>query len=341
MIDPQLEDLVRRNIARFDEVPVSRIGKLLAEQVYSADRKIYRISVEHRAAVYALKVRGVTGQKQSDLSNDATDDEYRRMERAYSLAARAGLATAMPIPLACFTEHRAILTTWCSGSELRRKYYRQAWRWPLFRSTLPANFRDSGTWLGRFHAASKAVGVSGDVIENRLNHVDRMLDEISRSPGNRLSRKRLDVLRDDLSARLAPSRKIETGYLHGNFTLRNILVSPAGAVLVDFEDSREDAIHMDTGQIIADVLLSAYRPFIRSGVRRRLIADFLSAYGEVGTLDPGRIRGFAAYHILATYYETLGRDVRGAKEKILAARQALTFSRLLSSLSREVDRHVP
>lgn len=334
-MDPGLRALVSRSIADFCNSSQRDASCLLAEPVYAADRRIYRVQLTPGNRYFALKVRGGAVHKESDLADQATADEYRKMEAAWSMAARAPDVPAMPVPVAFFADHRAILTTWCEGVELRRRYYRRVWSWPVFAEQLRAYFRSCGAWLGRFHAASRKIEAPGSTVDNRLRHVDRILDQVARSPRNLLGSDQMETIRREIAARLRASGEISTGLLHGNFTLRNLLVSPAGAVPVDFEDSRTDAVHMDTGQFVADVLLSAYRPLIRQHPRRQLIGEFLDGYADHGELDEERISGFALYHVLATYYEVLGRVPSGAVGRMLARRQLAVYSRILESMVRQ------
>lgn len=334
-MDPGLRDLVCRSIADFCDLPQPDAGSLLAEPVYEADRQIYRVQLMPGSRSFALKVRGGAAQKEADLSDQATADEYRKMKAAWSVAAQAPDVPAMPVPVAFFADHRAILTTWCEGVELRRRYYRRAWSWPVFAGGLRSHFRSCGSWLGRFHAASGKTGPSANAIDNRLRHVERILDQVARSPRNLLGASQLETVRREIAARLQASDEIETGLLHGNFTLRNLLVSDTGAVPVDFEDSRTDAVHMDTGQFVADVLSSAYRPLIRAHPRHQLIDEFLAGYADRGALDKERVSGFALYHVLATYYEVLGRSPNGAIGHVLAGRQLAVYSRMLESMARQ------
>src|SRR5690606_23663607 len=116
----------------------------------------------------------------------------------------------------------------------------------------------------RFHNASRQRASDEEAMRTRLDHVDRMLDFISGSPRNLLAAPDLARVRQTIASLLTGTSGAAFGLLHGNFSLRNILVSSAGVSPVDFEDSREGTTDMDTGQFVADLVLSAYRPGMRA-----------------------------------------------------------------------------
>jgi Ser/Thr protein kinase RdoA (MazF antagonist) len=329
-MDAGLKVLVCRSIAEYCSVSPDSIVNLAVEKVYDADRQIFRLTPERRTERFALKLRGPRVSKQTDANDGATADEFARVQTAYAAVRQAGGTIQMPVPVGLFPEYRAILTTWCDGRGLRRSYYANAWRWPLSSDELRSQFRLSGAWLGEFHNASRYTADSTDVFATRLRHVERMIGEISASPRNALTIACLGRVYAAIRERLLASEEVELGLLHGNFTLRNILVSPHAAAPVDFEDSREDAISMDTGQLIADIILSAYRPLTRESARREVAAEFVRAYGEHVPLDYDRVAAYAIYHILAAYYEVTSRVDRNRVSSMVAARQTRVFADMLS-----------
>jgi hypothetical protein len=328
-MDSGLMELVRESIASYCNVSVNQLENLRVEKVYDADRQIFRLTPEVGPEIFALKIRGPSAEKQADLDDCATENEYKKIERAYSVVEKAGGGIDMPAPVGFFSSHRAILTTWCDGRELRSLFYRNAWRWPFSAGELRNQFRHCGVWLGQFHNVSRHFVSSAESTQNRLNHLERMLGEVSHSPRNLLSANDLLCLGAVIRDRLLMSDCTEYGLLHGNFTLRNILVSQNRAVPVDFEDSREDSIYMDVGQFLADTMLSAYRPFTWVIARRSVTAAFIGAYGKYVPVDAEQIKGYVSYHLLATYYEVVGRNVHDRKGLLIASHQAKVFAKML------------
>src|SRR5690606_22708484 len=212
-------------------------------------------------------------------------------------------------------------TTRCDGKQLRRLYYRRAWRWPTALGELRISSRKCGEWLGRFHNGSRRAVETALAMENRLRHLDRMISEIDASGSGSLAPADLERLQAIIRRGVCEPERTWFGRVHGNYTLRNILVSNAGVVPVDFEDSREEAIQMDTGQFIADILLSAYRPYIRDSLRQSLTAEFVSSYTQHVPVDVGQVKCFALYHVLAAYYEILARKTRQGRPSLLALHQ--------------------
>jgi hypothetical protein len=340
-MDAGLRDLACRSIAEYCNVSPDSIGNLAVEKIYDADRQIFRLIPETSSIPFALKLRGARASKQTDADDRATEKEFARIEKAYAAVRRAGSRIEMPVPVGLFPEHRAILTTWCDGRELRDFYHANVWRWPFSSDELRSQFRLCGTWLGQFHNASRYTASGADVFAARLDHVERMIGEISGYPGNTLTSDRLAGVNAAIRDRLLASEEVELGLLHGNFTLRNILVSPLAAAPVDFEDSREDAICMDAGQLVADIILSAYRPFIRTIARREVAEEFVRAYGKHVPLDHDRIAAYAIYHILAAYYEVAGRIDHNRVSSMVAARQIRVFAKILADPGVAVEAYLP
>lgn len=337
MIDAGLKEWAIRSIADHCKVSPEQVGHLSVEQIHSADRRIYRLVPSLVDRAFVLKVRSNAAQKEADLDEHAAELEYQRLEEAYAIARNCGGTISMPVPVAIDPGRQAILTTWCSGKELRRLYYRVAWRWPAALSRLQGPFRQCGDWLGTFHNGSRRTVATAWAMEHRLRHLDRMITEIITSGHHSLSSIALERLRTIIGDGLTRSAETCFGRLHGNFTLRNILVSDGGVSPVDFEDSRDDALCMDAGQLVADLMLSAYRPYIRSGLRCRLARVFMAAYRQHVSVDIGQVRSFALYHVLAAYYEILARTAQQGKLSMLSAHQVRVFGSLLSRPAQAVE----
>jgi Ser/Thr protein kinase RdoA (MazF antagonist) len=335
-MDASLRRLVCEAIETFCNLSHGAAEPLSIHKAYDADRQIYRLVAGSGAGTFALKVRGAEVIKQSDLSDDAAEAEFRQLEKAHATAAKSGIAASMPVPVALFRDYRAILTTWCEGRQLRRIYYANAWRWPLAAAELRSHFRHCGTWLGLFHNASRASCNAEELSGPRMGHVSRMLDQIPASPRNRLSLRELDAIRSAIRGGLDASARVERGLLHGNFTLRNILVSTHGIAPVDFEDSREDAVALDTGQFVADVILSGYRPFMWSAARRLVATEFLAAYREYVPLAPDHVGACVLYHMLAAYYEVVLRNAGSQSATLMANHQARAFAHMLRQPAQTV-----
>ena len=329
-MDSRLQERVRRHIAAYCGVVPDRLGPLDVRLLHDADRQVYRLQPAASPIAFVLKTRSRgRALKEGDLDEHATDAEYDRLSEAWSAATRAEGTVTMPVPVASFPEHRAMLTTWCEGTELRRVYYAEAWKWPLSRRRLNGLFASCGDWLGRFHNATRRRKNAAWAAERRMYHVNRMIRQLADHPQNRLRENRLAELAESIRAGLLVSPDLDVALLHGNYTLRNVLVGANGAAAVDFEDTRTDAAALDAGQLVADIALSAYRPFIREGTRRELAASFLRAYGRHMTLEPERLQACALYHLLSAYYEVTLRTRRNLGSSLLAARQLDVFSRLL------------
>lgn len=329
-MDARLKEQVLDSIAAFCNTSRDQVGTLSIEKKYDADRRIYRLVPQLKDAAFALKLRGTAAVKQSDLHHDAALDEFNRIKKAWAAVREVREDLGMPAPVDHYPEYQAILTTWCKGEELRQLYYRGAWRRGFPGKELQEYFRRSGEWLGRFHNASRHRASAGEAMRKRLDHVDRMLAFISDSPRNLLAAFDLSRLRELFANNFTEAPEASFGLLHGNFTLRNILASEAGVNPVDFEDSGEGIIEMDTGQFVADIILSAYRPNLPAAARRQLSRDFVSAYALHAPVDLGRLRTFTMYHILAAYYEVLGRRGALSASSLMAAHQARVFARMLA-----------
>lgn len=333
-MDSQLADLALEAIARFDGIPVDRLGSLSATKVYDADRSIFLLRAENCSTSFALKVRTAQGVKEGDLADSATESEFRKIEAAFAILRTTSVAADMPVPVALFAEHRALLTTWCDGTELRHLFYSGAWRWPIGDEDMRAHFRRCGTWLGAFHDGSRTDADASETSRIRLCHVDRMLAQLSDNSGNKLSDSALDNIRSAIHDSLFARDRVDVGLLHGNFTLRNILCVSGRAIPVDFEDSRQDAIAMDVGQFVADIALSSYRPAIGATARKEVVKAFLDGYRERLPTSRERLTGTFLYHVLATYYEIVGRKESGLVGRLVSVRQLSVYSKMLSAPER-------
>lgn len=277
---------------------------------------------------FALKVRKERGVKEGDQAASAAESEFRKIEAAFTILRGTSIAADMPVPVALYADHKAMLTTWCEGVELRRLFYRGAWRWPVRSDDLRACFRHCGSWLGAFHDGSRTGADASQTSIRRLGHVDRMLAQIADNSSD-LGDNDLDRVRSVIAASISSSDRIDVGLLHGNFTLRNILCTPDRAIPVDFEDSRQDAISMDVGQFVADIALSAYRPGIGAAARKGAITAFLGGYRGFLQVSRERLAGMLLYHVLATYYEVVGRNVSGPAARLVSMRQLSVYAQML------------
>ena len=323
-MDPELSRQVRGCIAEHLSLTAIASDDVSFEKVYDADRSILRVLHFGTGSKYALKIRGSRTVKQEDRDLDASRNEFDLLKFAYAIAADSGLS--MPEPLGLYPEHSALLTTWCPGFELRRVFHRQLGRSPNTR--LLRHFENCGSWLGRFHHASCAPGSALEVANNRLANLNRMLDQVYENPRSRLPESTGNALRDYIEVGLDMKNGALTGRIHGNFTLRNVLVDEQRASPVDFEDSRNDAAAMDAGQFIADIALSAYRPGRRS-VRTAAAAAFLQGYASETDFSQNELRAYFCYHVVTAYYELLTRDNSGVLPRAVAWRQNRVYAAML------------
>lgn len=333
-MDAKLLGLVQESIARFVGSPVGTIGKLSTQKIYDADRSIFRVRAENCPTIFALKVRKVQAEKEGDLSDSASESEFRKIEAAFAVIRNTSFAADMPVPVELYPDHRAILTTWCPGTELRRLFYRGAKPWSKPSEDLVSHFDCCGKWLAAFHDGSRRDTALAETTEVRLRHLDRMLAQLADNPRNRLGDPRLEKVKVFIGQSLLNCDRVDVGLVHGNFTLRNILCSSGRAVPVDFEDGRRDAISMDVGQFVADVALSAYRPRIGSSACTGAIAAFLAAYRAHVPISQERLEGSFLYHILATYYEVVGRNPSAIPARLISSRQRTVYSQMLSAPER-------
>ncbi len=340
-MDGKLLNLAQESIAQFLATPIDRLGAFRALKVYDADRSIFLLRAENCSTAFALKVRKEQCVKEGDLSDSATESEFRKIEAAFAIIRNTSVAADMPVPVALFAEHRAMLTSWCPGTELRRLFYRRAWTWRMRSADLCAHFGRCGTWLAAFHNGSCRNSDAAETSRVRLRHVDRMVAQIADNPGNRLGDHELERVRSVISDSLLGCNRVDVGLLHGNFTLRNILCTPGRAIPVDFEDSRPDATSMDVGQFIADIALAAYRPTIGESALKGSAAAFLSAYRERLPISQERLSGSFLYHVLATYYEVINRDASALVAQILSTRQRYVYSQMLAAPERTCENSLP
>lgn len=340
-MDDELLNLAQQSIARFVGRSVDRLGALATSKVYDEDRSIFLLRADNCATAFALKVRKVQAVKEGDRSDAATASEFGKIEAAFAIIKDTSVAADMPVPVALFGEHRAMLTTWCPGTELRRLFYRGALPWPMRSTDLLTSFRHCGRWLAAFHRGSRTRTDTTNTSRSRLQHVDRMIAQIADNPRNRLGQHELEGVKSVISHSLLGCSGTDVGLLHGNFTLRNVLYSPGRAIPVDFEDSRRDALSMDVGQFIADIALSAYRPLISERARKSAVAEFLGAYAEGSAVAKEQISGSLLYHILATYYEIVGRNTSGLAAQLVSTRQRYVYAKMLSEPEQICENLLP
>jgi len=304
-------------------------GDLKPIPIYTSDRTVYKIESSRSNESYALKVRPERAVKDEDKDDNASDREFRLLAEIRDRIDAVGLQIEYPKPIRCFPKQRAILTKWCDGQQLKQAFYNDIWRSPKRAPHLLTHFRNCGKWLGEFHSAMGTDHVAASFVETRLMHVERMIDEVRLSRSNLLSDEDLSLVHAKISGWLASPESARTGRIHGNFTLRNVLVSENGVAPVDFEDSRHDILLCDTGQLIADILAAAYRPFSRADLRLALIASFASGYECVQSIDRSVLSGFTLYHMLATYYEVVTRQTQNQITGLISSYQARTFAPIL------------
>jgi tRNA A-37 threonylcarbamoyl transferase component Bud32 len=328
-MDATLWNLVQEYLAEYLGLASGNAAGLRTAEVYSSDRLIYKIESVDTGDAFALKVRPEKPLKAEDADADAAQREYRLLCTIREKIESASLPIDYPAPVHYFPDQRAILTRWCNGQELRRAFYRDIWRSPGSVPNLVRQFRDCGQWLAQFHRASSDKGEVTSFVAQRMMHADRMIAEIEANGRNTLPRHEIASIRNTIDALLHESKSSATGRIHGNFTLRNVLVSNRGAAPVDFEDSRFDILHCDTGQMIADIAVSAYRPLSRAELRRELTASFITGYQEFFDFEPDLVKGFALYHLLATYYESVSRRVASPFQRLVCRLQARSYARIL------------
>jgi hypothetical protein len=108
---------------------------------------------------------------------------------------------------------------------------------------------------------------------------------------------RIDEIEDALRAaetEAAPERAV---LLHGDFYYHQVVLGPAGTVLIDWDEARGGDPVSDAGNFLAHLHLLELQGRVSAEETAGLAREFLSAYGG-GADVPGALTGFTAAHLL-------------------------------------------
>ncbi len=284
------------------------VADLETSLIYSDDRDIYRFDLPLTVSADAagkrpfliLKIRSGDDLKGGSLS-PAEKEEFERASRAWEAASAGGkdASDGMSCPVALSTEFSAILMTGCEGQDFSHYMHREALLWPFRGRATRRRFAMAGKWLAAFHQGTVRQEAAPELVQNRIEHLERMLSYISQSPSNTIP---AAAISERISSSLSSST-LPVALIHGNFALRNLLVDDSGIRAIDFEDSREDCPAYDIGQFVAEILVRGFLPSLPRRTVLQWQSSFMNAYELTASLDAKLADAYTGYHLLAFYYE--------------------------------------
>ena len=208
-----------------------------------------------------------------------------------------------------------LILTGCDGEDFSKYLNRVALSWPIHRTRIMHRFRLAGKWLADFHRPSALPDLSGQPLELRRTHLVRMLKAVAAKAGGKVPGDAVLARFDSLVSDLA---SVPVALLHGNFALRNLLVSDQSVSAVDFEDSRRDCTYYDLGQLVAEVLVRGFFPTFTKSMIEDCRQNLIRGYAETTPIRNDVLEAFTGYHLIAFYYEHLHR---GSKNSVVAYRR--------------------
>jgi len=294
--------------------------ELKSECIYSDDRKIFLINCADKKYIY--KTIGT-----SRKSTDEFSIEYDLMTEIFGMTKGK---FSMPFPLLLLDD--GFLMTACEGEPLKDKYFNSVLRINERKKIFKA-FKQSAEWLSGFHSCTLKSSDYHEVLENRRQHLVRMIDSInaiecSDSVSNFMEE--ILLFFDKVNAK----DKVGLCQLHGNFALRNILYNDKSVSLIDFEDSKFDCMYYDLGMFIAEVMNKSIY-IINKKYNKCLIDTFLNEYTRLIDLDDDMLNSYILYHLVCAYYDVVNRKTPSnmIKKYALAHKRSYTISIIRSFLS--------
>lgn len=307
MLDQETRDWIAATASSSSSI--GRIGPddLRCTLIHAADRSVYRIDLPDPERFLVLKIWKTDSLgNQLKKTSSSIRDEFEKTQLAFQTwSAEYEDNSSITEPLAVSEERSALLLTGCPGDDFSKYLNKRLLIWPIARSAISRRFTGAGNWLGRFHAASQRIESDVDYLDIRRSHLVRMLGDLQEvATGSSLEKKvlvKFDRRVDKLGA-------LPVALIHGNYALRNLLVSDSTVSAIDFEESRRECSLYDVGQFLAEILVRGFVPTLSRRLIEQSVSDFLAGYSERLEIDTNLLDAYVGYHLVAFYFEHASRQ---------------------------------
>ena len=180
---------------------------------------------------------------------DGIRQEYENLLTLQRLLQRTDLLDSVPQPLGFDRSLNCLAVTVLPGSAIQRGFYVGAIR-GFGIGKLLNDARKLGAWLGKFQMATQQALLTG--LDEQSNQAWKELEECP-FLGDRV-RAEFEMVLATLSDNVAPVASV---FCHGDFSLRNILVSPQSDIaVIDWEHMRLSHPLADPVWLICNMLLA-------------------------------------------------------------------------------------
>lgn len=233
----------------------------------SGSRKcdIYIVTNTSAAQKLALKVY-----REDAVSEQAPGLQFRALDRLQKAEPRI----AAPAVFSFSAEHRAILMEWIDAETIQKVL----WRWTLLPAKRQEAVKKTGKWLRRFHEVSHIAmqPIDGEKLAQKLA---TQLSKHKHTPHFEAIQ---HCIKKFEAAAQATGPDVPHALLHGDFTIRNVLMQDEAPIGVDIWGARmgpvfEDAARFITYTAVNSPFSLSAAPWHPDGV---LSQSFAAGYGK-------------------------------------------------------------
>ena len=302
MLDQEIKDWIAASASSSPSIGRVNPEDLRFTLIHAADRSVYRIDLPDSERFLVLKIWKTDSLgNQLKKTSSSISGEFEKTQLAFQTwSAEYEDSSSITEPLAVSEERSALLLTGCPGDDFSKYLNKRLLIWPVARSAISRRFTGAGNWLGRFHAASQHMENTVEFLDIRRSHLVRMLGDLyDVAEGSSLENKVLAKF----DRRVSELDALPVALIHGNYALRNLLVTDSTVSAIDFEESRQECSLYDVGQFFAEILVRGFVPTLSRRSIDQSISDFLAGYSEKLEVDTSLLDAYVGYHLVAFYHE--------------------------------------
>jgi hypothetical protein len=270
----------------------------------------------------------------------SSDAEYRAMRLVADCFADRDARFGAVRVLDLLPQYPAIVMELLDEPSLRASLLGRA-RTRLAPPDLESTFANAGAWLQVFHAlpAATSLGAVHGRRTDFLCFVERVTDFLSRHTRNRVFLSRvLETM--SAAARAALPEVLPLGLCHGDYAMRNILVSDGGRVTVlDTRALFRTSIYRDVGCFLANlrcshVPLICQGAVVQAGRIERYRAAFLHGYFGEAAVPHEAVRLYEVLSLLERWASEVSRHADPATGRARLFMLSMYFRHVIGATLR-------
>ena len=263
-----------------------------AKIIHLDKRTIVQIPAKDNSFNIYAKIRLINRQMVNDVDLiDKSKDEFHRLQFIWENIKDSPIKNSISQPLFCSKQKPILFFSECPGENMEQYVNRKTLL--QVEAELPLRLHLAGEWLGCFHSLFNKKTTYN---EKNINTLKKEFSQSVHILSKYLSRSLLNEATKCFNDCIEVNKKnIVQGFIHKNYSLRNIMSNGKVMNIIDFEGAGDGLIYYDIGTILSEIEMKARFSFHGKHLIDALKSEFLEGYCKQYSIDIKLIPPFICY----------------------------------------------